>query len=156
MNIKILNGGETEIRTQERVAPLPVFKTGAFNRSATRPAGAVARSPPLREKSTPLADPPGRPGPQSRRRALTRFPLFSRLGSFPNTLAGIPHSMGGISNRMKEVKRRRHRRKKLTKLEGKVKKATTSEKLVIAEKLRKMTPGCNDLIVRMGLEDRKR
>ena len=49
--------------------------------------------------------------------------------------------MGGISNRMKEVKRRRHRRKKLTKLEGKVKKATTSEKLVIAEKLLKMTPG---------------
>jgi hypothetical protein len=64
--------------------------------------------------------------------------------------------MGGISNRMKEIKRRRHRRKKLTKLETKLKKATTSEKLVMAEKLRKMTPGCNDLIVRMGLEDRKR
>ena len=31
------NGGETEIRTHERVAPLPVFKTGAFNRSATPP-----------------------------------------------------------------------------------------------------------------------
>ncbi len=30
-------GGETEIRTQERVAPLPVFKTGAFNRSAISP-----------------------------------------------------------------------------------------------------------------------
>ena len=29
-----MNGGETGIRTQERVAPLPVFKTGAFNRSA--------------------------------------------------------------------------------------------------------------------------
>ena len=37
MNIKIHNGGETEIRTQERVAPLPVFKTGAFNRSAISP-----------------------------------------------------------------------------------------------------------------------
>jgi len=64
--------------------------------------------------------------------------------------------MGGISNRMKEIKRRRHRRKKLTKLETKLKKATTSEKLVMAAKLRKMTPGCNDLIARMGLEDRKR
>ena len=31
------DGGETEIRTQERVAPLPVFKTGAFNRSAISP-----------------------------------------------------------------------------------------------------------------------
>ena len=33
----IKNGGETGIRTQERVAPLPVFKTGAFNRSAISP-----------------------------------------------------------------------------------------------------------------------
>src|SRR6185437_2268530 len=29
--------GEGEIRTPERLAPLPVFKTGAFNRSATSP-----------------------------------------------------------------------------------------------------------------------
>ena len=33
----MINGGETEIRTQERVAPLPVFKTGAFYRSAISP-----------------------------------------------------------------------------------------------------------------------
>ena len=63
--------------------------------------------------------------------------------------------MGGISNRMKEVKHRRHRRKKVTKFEGKLPKATTSEKQVIAEKLRKMTPGCEDLIVRLGIEDGK-
>ena len=30
-------GGSGEIRTHERVAPSPVFKTGAFNRSATLP-----------------------------------------------------------------------------------------------------------------------
>ena len=35
--MKVSSGGETEIRTQERVAPLPVFKTGAFNRSAISP-----------------------------------------------------------------------------------------------------------------------
>jgi hypothetical protein len=64
--------------------------------------------------------------------------------------------MGGISNRMKEVKRRRHRREKLAKFNAKLKKATTSEKLSMAEKLRKMTPGCDVLIERMGLEDRKR
>jgi hypothetical protein len=64
--------------------------------------------------------------------------------------------MGGINNRMKEVKRRRHRRQKLAKFELKAKKATTSEKLVMADKLRKMTSGCNLLIARMGLEDRKR
>ena len=32
-----ISGGESEIRTHERVAPLPVFKTGAFNRSAISP-----------------------------------------------------------------------------------------------------------------------
>ena len=37
LNINKINGGETGIRTQERVAPLPVFKTGAFNRSAISP-----------------------------------------------------------------------------------------------------------------------
>ena len=35
--MSVYSGGETEIRTQERVAPLPVFKTGAFNRSAISP-----------------------------------------------------------------------------------------------------------------------
>ena len=37
-NLKF-NGGETGIRTQERVAPLLVFKTDAFNRSAISPFG---------------------------------------------------------------------------------------------------------------------
>ena len=37
LNIETFDGGETGIRTQERVAPLPVFKTGAFNRSAISP-----------------------------------------------------------------------------------------------------------------------
>ena len=64
--------------------------------------------------------------------------------------------MGGISNRMKEVKRRRHRKQKLAKLESRLKKATTSEKLAMAEKIRKLTPGCEGIISRMGLEDRKR
>ena len=31
------NGGEGGIRTHEGLAPLPVFKTGAFNRSAISP-----------------------------------------------------------------------------------------------------------------------
>jgi len=64
--------------------------------------------------------------------------------------------MGGINNRMKEIKRRRHRRQKLVKMQSKLKKATTSEKLVMADKLRRMTTGADVLIARMGLEDRKR
>ena len=35
----INNGGESEIRTHERVAPLPVFKTGAFNRNFVKNSG---------------------------------------------------------------------------------------------------------------------
>ena len=35
--LRKIDGGRTEIRTQERVAPLPVFKTGAFNHSAILP-----------------------------------------------------------------------------------------------------------------------
>mgnify|MGYP006291534143 CR=1 FL=1 len=64
--------------------------------------------------------------------------------------------MGGISNRMKEIKRRRHRKQKVAKFESKLKKATQSERLVMAEKLRKMTTGCEVLITRMGLTERKR
>ena len=36
-NLKFKYGGEGGIRTHERVAPLLVFKTSAFNRSATSP-----------------------------------------------------------------------------------------------------------------------
>ncbi|MCY3016338.1 MAG: hypothetical protein NT171_16825 [Planctomycetota bacterium] len=64
--------------------------------------------------------------------------------------------MGGISNRMKEIKRRRHRKQKVAKFTLKLKKATQSERLVIATKLRRMTAGAEVLIARMGLDDRKR
>ena len=64
--------------------------------------------------------------------------------------------MGGISNRMKEIKRRRKRRQTLGKFQSKLKKATTSEKLAMAEKLRKMTSGADVLIAAMGLAERKR
>jgi antitoxin CptB len=37
LKITKFNGGEGGIRTHERVAPLLVFKTSAFNRSATSP-----------------------------------------------------------------------------------------------------------------------
>ena len=54
--------------------------------------------------------------------------------------------MGGISERAKEIKRRRHRRKKLRHLAGRLKKATVSEKANIAVKLRHLTPGAEVII----------
>ncbi len=62
--------------------------------------------------------------------------------------------MGGCSERAKEIKRRRHRRKKLEVFKRKLEKATVSEKQHIADKLRAMTPGCDTLINTLSLEER--
>jgi hypothetical protein len=63
--------------------------------------------------------------------------------------------VSGISDRKQEIKRRRKRREKIGHFKRKLKKATTSEKLVIAEKLRKMTPGAEVIVGNLGLEERK-
>lgn len=62
--------------------------------------------------------------------------------------------MGGISERGKEIKRRRHRRKKLSKLAVKLKKANASETIVITEKIRNLTPGAETIINAWGLSER--
>lgn len=64
--------------------------------------------------------------------------------------------MGGISERGKEIKRRRHRRKKLTQLSKRLKKATVSEKAVIVAKLRNLTPGAEVIIDRWQLTESNR
>jgi hypothetical protein len=62
--------------------------------------------------------------------------------------------VGGISDRKQEIKRRRHRRKKFDIFKRKLKKATTSEKAAIAERIRKMTPGCEQAIENFKLENK--
>ena len=56
--------------------------------------------------------------------------------------------------RMREIRRRRSRRKKMAILKRKATKANTSEKLAIAAKLRKLTPGAEIVIANLGLEAR--
>jgi len=63
--------------------------------------------------------------------------------------------VGGISDRHQEIRRRRKRRQKLTLYKKRLKKATVSERGVIAEKIRKMTPGAETIIAAWGLEERK-
>ena len=58
------------------------------------------------------------------------------------------------SERRKELKRRRHRRKKVGQFARKLEKATVSERAVIAEKLRALTPGGQVIIENWGLEKR--
>lgn len=58
------------------------------------------------------------------------------------------------SERCKEIKRRRHRRKKLDQLAKQLKKATVSERATIAEKIRLLTPGGGHIIQEWGLAER--
>jgi len=58
------------------------------------------------------------------------------------------------SERRKEIKRRRHRRKKLGQLAGRLKKATVSERAIISEKVRRLTPGGRAIVQSWGLEER--
>jgi hypothetical protein len=58
------------------------------------------------------------------------------------------------SERKRELRRRRHRRKKVLILARKLGKATVSERGVIAEKLRALTPGGEAIVERWDLEKR--
>ena len=55
---------------------------------------------------------------------------------------------------MREIRRRRSRRKKINILKRKASKANPSEKAVIAGKIRKLTPGAEVVIANLHLEDR--
>ena len=59
-----------------------------------------------------------------------------------------------ISERTKEIKRRRHRRKKVAVFARKLRAATVSERAAIADKLRKLTPGGQVIIDAWELEKR--
>lgn len=75
--------------------------------------------------------------------------LSSRRGPF------LPRSVEvSISERGKEIKRRRHRRKKLAHWVKRLEKATVSERAAIAEKIRQMTPGCDIIVERLDLQQR--
>lgn len=56
------------------------------------------------------------------------------------------------NERNKEIKRRRHRRKKLDQYKKRAAKASASEKAVLAAKIRKLTPGAEEIIVALDLE----
>jgi hypothetical protein len=60
----------------------------------------------------------------------------------------------GCSERQKELKRRRHRRKKMDHYKAKIEKASVSEKAHIAGKIRCITPGAEQIIEKYNLEER--
>ena len=58
------------------------------------------------------------------------------------------------SERQREIRRRRTRRRKMGILKRRVATATPSEKTIIADKIRNLTPGAEELITRLALEER--
>lgn len=56
--------------------------------------------------------------------------------------------------RHKEIRRRRHRKKKLEHFKKRLAKSTVSEKSVIVAKLRSLTPGADTIIQKLSLEER--
>ena len=58
-------------------------------------------------------------------------------------------------HRHRELKQRRHRKKKMKVLKRRATKANASEKLIIAGKIRRLTPGAEVIIANLGLEERK-
>lgn len=58
------------------------------------------------------------------------------------------------SERQRELRRRRHRRKKVSILARKLEKATVSERAIMAGKLRALTPGGGIIAERWELEKR--
>ena len=61
--------------------------------------------------------------------------------------------MGGLSERKKEIKRRRHRHKKLKQLRERLGKARPSMRGVVAEKVRRLTPGGQAVLKVWGYEE---
>lgn len=57
----------------------------------------------------------------------------------------------GLSERKSELKKRQKRRQQVTRLKKRLGKATKSEKVEIARKLREMTPGAEVLIANWNL-----
>ena len=56
------------------------------------------------------------------------------------------------SERERELRRRRKRKKKMGLIKNRLKKASASEKEVIAAKIRRMTPGAEQLLVSLGIK----
>ena len=85
-----------------------------------------------------------------------------KIGGLPTTGRIVPIPIihleprnVSLSERKQELKRRRHRKKKLKVFGRKLTTATVSEKSVIAEKVRRLTPGCEVIIENWDMEKKR-
>jgi hypothetical protein len=84
--------------------------------------------------------------------------LFRRSRSVAVDRSRVVHCEGDsnvpCSERRTELRRRRHRRKKIATFARKLPSATVSERQAMADKLRNLTPGAQIVIERWELEKR--
>lgn len=76
----------------------------------------------------------------------------SRNGSTDQRLTEKENSVPA-SERRRELRRRRHRRKKLAQWDRQLKSAKVSERDLIADKIRSLTPGAEVVISNFGLAE---
>jgi hypothetical protein len=55
------------------------------------------------------------------------------------------------TERTRELRRRRHRKKAVAKLTKRAEKGSKADKAIVVDKLRKLTPGASVIIARLGL-----
>jgi len=55
------------------------------------------------------------------------------------------------TERTRELRRRRHRKKAVIKLTKRAEKGSKADKTIVADKLRKLTPGASVIIERLGI-----
>jgi hypothetical protein len=65
------------------------------------------------------------------------------------TNSGANNNMG--TERTRELRRRRHRKKAVIKLTKRAEKGSKADKAIVADKLRKLTPGASVIIERLGI-----
>ncbi len=56
------------------------------------------------------------------------------------------------TERTRELRRRRHRKKAVIKLTKRAEKGSKADKTIVADKLRKLTPGASVIIERLGIK----
>lgn len=99
------------------------------------------------------------------RSKITRLPGVDPRGAFwHNKTFYIPYSANrgrrhkepyvSCSERKRELRRRRHRKKKLSIFSRKLQKSTVSERTIIADKIRALTPGGEVIVANWDLDKR--
>ena len=83
-----------------------------------------------------------------------RLPIWHNKMFFQPQKQANKEPYVSCSERKRELRRRRHRKKKLSILSRKLQKSTVSERVIIADKIRALTPGGEVIVANWDLDKR--